>query len=221
MSRTIRIKLFKFEELSDKAKQVALDEQRYTDTTDAWGTENVESMEKFAEIFPIKVTNWSYGGRGEGVDFRFDGSDIEELSGQRLATYLWNNYRDEIYSKKWYNLKTLGITDEWFKHSRITSRKIEKGPNAGKWRNSYHSALTLETYNCPLTGYCMDNELLDEIWKFIDKPDRRNFKDLLENCFEAWIKACNADREYQESDEYIKEGFEANGAEFTSDGKRY
>ncbi len=181
-------------------------------------------MEKFADIFPIKVTDWSYGGRGEGVSFRFetDRDEIEELSGQRLATYLWNNYKADLYSKKYYGLRNLGLTDKKINHKRVISKQITANcPNKGKYSNSYYSAITIETYNCPLTGYCMDNELLDQIWKFIDKPDSRNFKDLLEDCFADWIKACNNDIDNQNSDEFITEELENREDQFTKDGKRF
>ena len=221
MARTVRFKVYKFHELSDKAKQKAIEHYREKGYEPAWTTENRKSMEAFAEIFPIKVTNWSYGGRGEGVAFHFTADDeIEELSGQRLATYLWNNYKNEIYSKKYYN-SYRSLTDHKIKHNRVVSEELTTGPNKGKFLNSYYSAITIEKYNCPLTGYWMDNELLDEIWKFLDKPDSRSFKDLLEDCFDAWIKACNADIEEQNSDEYIAEILAANNYEFEDDGTEF
>ena len=219
MARTVRFKVYKFHELSDKAKKKACDHYREKDYEPFWSTVNRKSMEAFADIFPIKVTNWSYGDRGEGVDFHFTADDeIEELSGQRLATYLWNNYKNEIYSKKYYHIE---MTDHKIKHNRVVSKEITIGPNKGKFSNSYYSAITIEKYNCPLTGYCMDNELLDEVWKFLDKPDSRNFKSLLEDCFDAWIKSCNADIEYQNSDEYIGNNLVANNYEFKYDGTKF
>jgi hypothetical protein len=222
--RTIRTKVYTFNELNETAKERAIENYRNSNTDFFWADENRQSMEKFAEIFPIKVTDWSYGGRGEGVYFRFetDHSEIEELSGQRLANYLWNNYKGEIYSKKYYSLKGLGLTNERLKHKRVISKQITNScPNKGKWSNSYYSAITIEKYNCPLTGYCMDNELLDEIWKFMDKPDNRDFKELLQDCFDSWIKACNNDIEEQNSDEYIADYLAGNEYEFTQDGNRF
>lgn len=220
--RQVTKNIYKFNELSEEGQQKAIEKWRETnwETGDyAWQSENRESMETFADIFPIKVTSWEYGGRGEGVNFHFtsDEDAIEKLSGQRLATYLWNNYRDELYSKKYYG--TLRLTDERYRHRRIESTQItNQCENKGKWINHYHSAIQLEE-NCPLTGYAMDNALCQPIWDFIRKPDDRDFEDLLSDCFAEWIKYCNADIEDQNSDEYIKDTIEANDYEFTEDGE--
>lgn len=223
--RTIRTKVYKFSELSKAAKQTAIEWYRSRDTELQWADENRHSMERFAEIFPIKVTDWCYGRRGEGVSFRFetDRDEIEQLSGQRLATYIWNNYRDQIYSRMYYSMMgSIGLTDHKINHKRVTSEQIKNEcPNKGKWSNSYHSAITIEKMNCPLTGYCMDNELLFTIYEFLDKPDSRNFEDLLEDCFNEWIKACNKDIEWQNSDEFITEEIENYDYEFTKDGKAF
>jgi hypothetical protein len=214
--KTVKINVFSFNELSKEAKQTAIENYRNNNTEIFWTDENRESMEKFAEVFPIEVTNWSYGGRGEGVSFHFTAhGDIEELKGQRLATYIWNNYRGEIYSRKYYgdaNVK------HCIKHKRIECIDHKNG----NFTNAYYSAITIETGNCPLTGYYMDNEILDPIWKFLDKPSESvSFKDLLEVCFDSWIEACNNDIEEQNSDEYISDNIEANGYEFTEDGEQF
>jgi hypothetical protein len=213
--KTIQINTYKFSELSEEAKQNAIEEYRSNNTEYFWACENRQSLEKFADIFPITVKDWSYGGRGEGVYFKFNTDDnIEELSGQRLALYLWNNYKNDIYSKKYHYVKSHNKIN----HKRVKSELIKKGSNAGLYHNSYYSAIFIETYNCPLTGYCIDNSLLDEIWKFIDKPDSRNFRDLLEDCFNEWVKDCNADVDYQNSDECITETIEANDYDFDEEG---
>lgn len=220
--RTIETKLYQFEELSEESKQRAIEKWRSEDTEIAWASENRDTMEKFAEIFPIKVTDWSYGGRGEGVSFRFTCDDcIEELSGQRLATYIWNNYKSDLFKGKYYHSQKFGLTDHRLIHRRVKSKQITNNcPNKGKWSNSYYSGLFLET-SCVLTGYCMDDDILDPIYKFLDKPSNQTFRDLLENCFDEWIKACNRDIDWQNSDEYISETISANDYEFEEDGTRH
>lgn len=222
--RQVTKTIYKFNELSEKGKQKAIQKWRETNwqTGDyAWQSENRESMEAFADIFPIKVTSWEYGGRGEGVNFHFtsDEDTIENLSGQRLATYLWNNYRDELYSKKCIGVSNLRLTDEKYRHNRVKSTQItNQCVNKGKWINFYYSAIQIEEC-CPLTGYAADDALCQPIWDFIRKPDSRSFKDLLEDCFAQWIKYCNDDIADQDSDEYIKDTIEANDYEFDEDGE--
>lgn len=202
--RTIRTKVCKFNELSETAQQKAIEKYRSNNTEIFWADENRESMEEFAKLFPITVKRWSYGDRGEGVYFSFDESDeIENLTGQRLATYIWNNYKDYIYSPKQY----------WICQGRHNT----VGANA-KHRDS--KIFLYEEFYCPLTGYCMDNEIIAPLYEFMRKPcNSTNFKDLLQDCFDSWVRACDKDIDYQNSDEYITETIEANEYEFTVDGR--
>lgn len=214
--RTVSLKLYKFEELGEEAKEKAIKHYRNNDTEIAWASENRDTMEKFAEIFPIKVTHWEYGGRGEGVSFHFTCDDtIEELSGQRLATYIWNNYKSDLFKGKYY--RHLKDGSKRIFHKRIRSNQLTGKARLCDWTNAYYSGIFLTT-DCVLTGYCMDMDILDPIYKFLDKPDNQSFRDLLEDCFDEWIKACNADIDWQNSDEYISEELVNNDYEFTEDG---
>jgi len=199
--RTITTTVYKFNELSDEAKDNAIENYRNSDKEYFWLDENRETMEKFAKLFPIEVTNWSYGGRGEGVSFTssMDGA-IEELTGQRLATYLWNNYKRDLFKGKYYSKQRATSTPEKYQYVKRYSR------------------IQLEN-SCVLTGYYMDNEILDPIYQFLDSPRNINFLELLEECFDAWVMACNQEIESQDSDEYIADHLEANNYEFTEEGE--
>jgi hypothetical protein len=201
--RTIKVNLYKFSELSEQAKERAIQDWRSEDTEYTWQEENKKSMQAFADLFPIKVKDWSYGGQGSFFSFYFYADDaIEELTGQRLATYIWNNYRSDIYSFKCYSI--------------CNGHKNAVGVN-GKLR---HSKIQMIGDGCSLTDYCMDYALTKPLFEFMKKPDSRNFKELLQDCFDEWIKACEEDIEVQNSDEYIKDTLEANDYEFTEDGER-
>ena len=68
----------------------------------------------------------------------------------------------------------------------------------------------------------MDNEILAPIFDFMRKPNNNtSFKDLLNDCFEAWVTACNNDIDSQNSDEYISENLESNDYEYTEDGEEF
>jgi hypothetical protein len=205
--KQITIDTFEITELSEKAKEKAyykwLEGREYF-----WGDDNKASLEKFAEIFPVKIRNWSYGDRGAGVDYSFTERDeIEELSGWRLATYLWNNYRDTIYQRKY--LQSFRRDNRIF-HPMVR-QKVEKDRETGKeyYWTKVTSNWRVDTYNCPLTGYFIDNSLLDPIWKFMDNPDNRSFKDLLDDCFGEWVKDCEEDYEFSTSMErFVEEAHE-------------
>jgi hypothetical protein len=217
--KTIEIKLYQFDELSEEAKEKAIEDYRDSNTEITWASENRDTMEKFADIFPIKIRDWSYGGRGEGVSFYFTADDtIEELSGQRLATYIWNNYKSDLFKGKYY--RHLKDGSKRIFHKRIKSQQLTNKGRHCDWINAYYSGITLDN-SCVLTGYCMDMDILDPIYKFLEKPTNANFKELLEECFDAWIKACNADVDWQNSDEYISEELANNDCEFEEDGTKY
>jgi len=215
------IELYQFEELDDVAKERARAWWRGFDTDYTWSAENRQSLEAFEKVFPIKITRWEYGGRGEGVSFYFTTDYVENVSGQRLATYIWNNYRSEIYEQKY---RKSWSTDHKVKHRKVTSKWNEptKHNPEGYWWNVYHGGPKLEGRNGLLTGYCMDDSLLGPVYDFLDKPDANtDFRDLMERCFHEWIKDCNADIEWQNSDEYIDETLVANEYEFTKTGRRH
>lgn len=215
--KEITIQAFEITELSERAKERAyskwLEHHEYF-----WAAENKDSLKKFAEIFPVKIRDWSYGGRGEGVSYKFSERDeIEEMSGWRLATYLWNNYRDTIYQRKY--LQSFRRDNRIF-HPMVL-QKVQKDRETG--REYYWTTVTsnwrVDTQNCPLTGYCIDNSLLDPIWQFMEKPDNRTFKDLLDDCFDTWVKDCAEDAEYSSSMEMFIEDCETNEWSFDEKGR--
>lgn len=55
--RTIKVKVYKFDELSDDAKQRAMDKYCYTDTY-AWGDDAMNSLKKFLEHFDCDLKDW-------------------------------------------------------------------------------------------------------------------------------------------------------------------
>jgi hypothetical protein len=205
--RTITKQIYSFSELSDKAKIKAIDNYRAIGYEPAWAKENEDTLNKFAEIFPVNIKSWSYGDRGECVRFTFTAnSDIEELTGQRLATYLWNNYKTSLYKGKYYSL--------WSKTEK-SYQYYKEGYPVLKQR---YSKVILEN-SCVLTGYCIDDDILQPVYDFMSKPTNINFKELIEDCFSAWVKACNADVEDQNSYESIADIFEGNNYEFLENGE--
>lgn len=196
--KTKTINVYSYAELSDKAKERAwLDSLQHFEY--AWADDNAASLKGFENTFPLKIKHWEYGGRGEGVNFEMTCDDaVTLLTGQRLATYIWNNFRNDIYKGKFYS----------------TSGNYVDGKYSYKSR---HSKIILES-SCPFTGYCMDDALLDEVFAFMEKPDSRNFEELMGDCFEAWVKACNDDADYQSSQPAFAESCEANEYEFDESG---
>lgn len=198
--RIAYIKVYSFDELSKEAKENAISNTREITDTWAWEKENTKTLQAFEDVFPVKVAEFEYDA-GCYVHFIFKEKDtIENLSGQRLATYLWNNYKDRLYKGKFYSI---GHNDE----------------ETGKYTyKSRHSKIILDNC-CPLTGYCADDDILEPIFSFMKKPDDRDFYALMNDCLMNWAKCCFDEYEYLMSDEGIIEAIKANGEEFTEDGE--
>jgi len=180
----------------------------------------------FVEIFPVKVRGWEYGAYVRcDVKFSFVPSRIgnsshwnedsyEEMSGWRLATFIWNNYGTQIYKGKYYG--KLVDTDKF-------GNKIEKSKMhpAGQRHVRRFSKVFLSASDCPFTGFTADNYLLDPLLEFMKAPDDTTFPELMEKCLQSWAKGCGEDMEANTSLEAFMEDAEANDMEFYEDGKQY
>jgi hypothetical protein len=199
MARTIRIKLYKFSELTQDAQQTAINDWREGNAQNGypWQEEYQQTLQAFINLFPVKPNR-----RGAGIVFHschpYGADKYRCLSGQRLATYIWNHYQKELFSGKYYSLHTVRASDY---KSRRSNCQIE--------------------HSCELTGYYMDEDILQPVYEFINKPRNIDFEDLMNECFSAWESACEKNLEWQNSDEYIREEIIVNEGEYTRDGKRY
>lgn len=72
--------------------------------------------------------------------------------------------------------------------------------------------------DCPFTGYCGDEDLLQPL-RNIKEPVQR--VEVLQDCLNKWQDDFNADIEYQQSDNYIDEHMTTNDYEFYQDGSTY
>ena len=198
-TETITRELYKFEELSEAAKERARDWYREVHEY-GWAEENRESLDAFCKDFPVKATHWRYDAWNYEIVERITCDDeISELTGARLAAYIWNNYRSTITTRKEY--KKGGCY-----HPGVKVRK---------------SRIVLVENSCPFTGYCADESLLEPIRAFLKAPNnRQTFGDLLADCLTAWARDARDDCAYQISDECVDESILANEYEFTADGGR-
>lgn len=192
--RTVGINVYEYEELSDSAKEKALHD--YRSNGDYNGEENKDTLKAFEAIFPIKINDWCYGGdRNDGVKWEFiEEDEIEQLSGIRLSTYIYNNYFHNLFKGKLY----YGTGYKKKRRSNIIFQN-----------------------NGVLTGYTTDHSLLDPIYNFLKKPTKQTFHDLIEECLSEWVNDCTKDMEYYYSEEAFRESCEANEWEFYESGRMY
>ncbi len=187
--RTITTQAFKFNELSQDAKETAISNKQHELMNDefGWSEDYFMSVKKGLAHFGFTLENWSIDWNNINTSNFIISSDhrdeITELSGARLFKYIQNNgyllYRCK-YDKKIKN--------------------------------------TLDG-NYPFTGFCADEDFLDCIRQFMEKPTNQTFEELMNdaayNCFNAGCK----DYEHTMSEDYAKERLEEGDEEFTEDGE--
>ena len=138
--------------------------------------------------------NWKYDAYNYSYDYRSRQEDcIDGLNGWRLATYLMNNHWNDLYTQKYF----------W---------------NGMKGRKS---RIFIDTC-CPLTGYYIDNCILDPIYRFLKSPTENvTFENLMDECLDSFFRACRDDMESTQTLEYFTEESNANDWEYLSDGKLF
>ena len=78
--------------------------------------------------------------------------------------------------------------------------------------------------DCPFTGVCYDENLLDPIRAFLKKPTVNQgytWQDLVNDCANSLLECLHSEGEYIYSDEGLKDMCEANEYEFTENGSMY
>ena len=189
--RYITIKAFKFDELSEKAKENARKNYRRECECDQlpWADENSESIRKIC-----KALNCSYEIDSYNHCFlTFQGEDeVLTLKGARAYKYVWNNFIEP-------NLK---------------GKYISNG------HKNYYSKVTKE-FNCPFTGYCADMLLLDafNVWKDDLREFETTVECFLNRVGYAIENFLDSEEEYYDSDEYVEDMIIANDYEFDEDGE--
>ena len=172
--RTQTINIYKFDELTESAKETAL--ENFNGMEFSWAEEWRECLNTFAKHYPVKIKDW-------------------EIS---LCSYSFATIETEL-------------DDETENLS---------GVRAWKWflNNGYFDKKALSG-ECPLTGYCGDEDLLDAIRAFRDKPETgKTIKDVFQDCADNWASAYVADWEYSVSREAMTEFIEMNDYEFLENG---
>ena len=216
-TETITRTVYTFEELSEEAQQRAIRDRRGEGVpTDHIWDEARQSVNAFCDTFNVSTGSRSW----LDIICPSFGSDSErnELSGQRLRTYLINNFPSAFYERKHRN--SYYSEERPAVHRMRTARAYPIDRN-GKQRPGYWVTLrsNFETESsCPFTGVCYDEDLLHPLKEFIKQPDGRTFEDLMSEAGESLRNSLENEEDYLNSDEAISEALQ--DAEFTEDGER-
>jgi hypothetical protein len=93
------------------------------------------------------------------------------------------------------------------------------GVRAWKWLVNNGWAKLAAGQDCPFTGYCGDEDLLDAIRTAIANPASiTSLRDVFADALHDWAKAFERDIDHWGSEEAIREDIDANGYEFNANG---
>lgn len=184
--------VYSINELTQQAQSKA--HYKWLESVDySYSDDNRATLTKFLDTFFITCNHFEYDGSHYNYHFTTKLKDgLEELSGQRLATYLYNNFSNVLFPPKKY----------W-----STKEK--------KKRESH----VLKDNCCVLTGYYLDDTILQPLYDFLQKPNPKNtFLELLDMCLDHFFRACRDDVFYCESFDFFVEESTANDWEYFQNG---
>lgn len=203
--RTIETKVYRYDELSEQAKENARNSLRdmlSENMIDAEAYDYRNALKKIEEIFGIKVRDWSVNGYSPTY-FRFYFVNLDEdieNEPKFLLRYLNRDVlpcidcRETYYAKNYYE-------NHKKRKSRIISYPIYDFCITGAWAD-----------------IAVDNALNNIKESIMQGKSAREFvSDMLDNFFKQWNKDC----EYAYSDEFVEEDIMNNGYEFLENGKPY
>lgn len=188
-------KVYKFDELSEEAKEKFISEEREFEAKTNL-EELVDCMKSAMDTMGIRVKDYSIDIDGSGyIDLS---ADCDDLEGVRAYKYIVNNFFDSVDKKKLFY-------KEW-----------EKCRRSNLDRNNWMD-------NCPFTGWCYDCAVKDAWDVFCAElksggcPSVSDFLDELESHY-----LDEQDKEYYGFDEdEARDIAEANDYEFLEDGTIY
>jgi hypothetical protein len=205
--KTISVNIYSFNELSDKAKDRAINDYRNKGYDNQfYYDEIIESCKAVYELF-----GFDFGLKYTDIRTGQIDDNILELSGVRLYTYIMNNYGNKLFKPKY--IKCIDRHVYW-KPFICKRKEYQSGPCTFIYSRNFVST------DCTLTGFCYDNDILQPVYDFLKKPGiSTTFEDIIKEIENAIQKTFDNMDEWLNSDEFISDHFCANDYEFTENGK--
>lgn len=206
--RVVETELFKYDELSEDAKEKARDWYRSADLCPMSQLDITQTLKAFEREFPVTAKNWRYGPDDYDVTPVFTEYECREnLKGARLVAYLINNHGRILTGSKVFGGSSSFFTPLELMRYRKTSH-IKRVSNIIKGDTC-----------CPFTGVCYDESILQPIRQFLKKPDGRTYGDLLGDCLDSLFHDAHKEWEAALQDDEVADSIRANEYEFTEDGE--
>lgn len=93
--KQVTINLYEYSELNDQAKENAYNEWLKNAYYFA-STDNKDTLIKFCDIFGVKMEKWEYDISSYDFDFHIQNDYLENLKGEKLLSFLRENFFDYI-----------------------------------------------------------------------------------------------------------------------------
>lgn len=213
---TKEINLYEYSELSENAKNRIRDKWRSYGVMDGCNSDYENTLNEFCELCDIKVRNWEVSDWNYSFRIQFSEKDayatydkrgyvdeyimLRELSGKLLFRYVYNYIIPSLIKGKYHS--TSGYYDENQKYHYEWRRSrvvMEDEPEKG---------------SCPLTGFCMDCDIIEPLMKYYRNwakyPEDYTYEDLMNECLDSFFNAWQKEWEYRLSDEAVDEDIENN-----------
>jgi 6-pyruvoyl-tetrahydropterin synthase len=188
--KTLTIELFKFNELTDDVKAEIIEKYRDKASFNEYRASYNEfnnSKKAFLNVFGLNEIGYS-------ICYINLPSEVDKLTGIRLATYIWNNYSQHLEKK------------------RVNYHKSKS-----KFSNIYKDR------SCALTGYIYDDYFTQGIWSFLKTPcPNTTLADLIKSCVKKADskREDDVDNAYY-NDTLIIENLEKLDCDYLADGEEF
>jgi hypothetical protein len=201
--RTIETKIFKFDELSPTAKERAKQDYR-ADGDFPHGEEYIESLEKLAEHFGGKMTDYSIDwGNATYATSEFEMPDSEDIGNNNLPDHIQRG----IGTSDATEADVKAAYEAWLK------KKIDE-------LGTFNPKTLKGHGDCVLTGCGTDEDAIDGLRKAYVGGER-DLEELMKAAFESAMEDADSECEAFYEDENFSEHADGNDMEFYENGKLY
>jgi hypothetical protein len=187
--------------------------EKYQDNCDRYGDiprqdETIDSLKAlFMACSGVTLKDWNLGAynRGNFLRCEFSQDGAEDLSGPRAMAWLENNLLSGLRIKAWPLCDKMDGQTYKNRNSRYWIVGDSKGRRG-------HAG---EIPDCPLTGYCMDDDLIDSLRK--DTKDGDTLRCAFEHLADVVRRILEQESDYQRSEECFRE--QNADQEYTKEGE--
>lgn len=203
---TIKLNVYKFNELSNEAKNQAINEvfKNGLQMFESYNDDIINSINKLCDLLNIKT--------GRTYDFIIKEADFINLEGIRLYKYLVNNFYNDLFKPRF-----LTVLD---KHIKTNAFIVRNATNYKGEQRAFLYSKIFVTNDSVLTGVSSDLEILQPIYEFLKDP-KKNYTgfDLLKDIERAISQSFRQVEEYENNEDLRAEFLQENDFNFLLNGK--